>query len=49
MTEADFASIEKAKQNNFWTILDEVEELIIPKDFEAEFKTKPNQIQRSSF
>jgi len=31
-------SIEVAKQNGSWTILDEVEELIIPKDLEKAFK-----------
>lgn len=41
MTEAGFTSIEIAKQNGFWTILDEVEELIIPKDLETEFVDKP--------
>lgn len=41
MTEAGYKSIEIAKQNNSWTILDEVEELIIPKDLEAQFKNKP--------
>lgn len=40
MTEAGFKSIELAKQNGSWKILDEVEELIIPKDLEKEFKTK---------
>jgi uncharacterized protein YdeI (YjbR/CyaY-like superfamily) len=42
MTEAGFASIETAKQNGSWTILDEVEELIIPADLEAAFADKPN-------
>lgn len=42
MTDAGFASIEIAKQNGSWTILDEVEELIIPADLEAEFAEKPN-------
>ncbi len=42
MTKAGFASIETAKQNGSWTILDEVEELIIPDDLEAKFKEKPN-------
>lgn len=42
MTEAGFASIETAKQNGSWIILDEVEELIIPADLEAEFADKPN-------
>ncbi|MET3128660.1 uncharacterized protein YdeI (YjbR/CyaY-like superfamily) [Arcicella rosea] len=40
MTEAGFESIEKAKQNGSWSILDEVEELIIPVDLENEFNTK---------
>jgi uncharacterized protein YdeI (YjbR/CyaY-like superfamily) len=42
MTEAGLRSIETAKQNDSWTILDEVEELIIPADLEAEFVNKPN-------
>ncbi|ADY52581.1 hypothetical protein Pedsa_2029 [Pseudopedobacter saltans DSM 12145] len=37
MTDAGNASIELAKQNGSWTILDEVEELIIPYDLEEEF------------
>ena len=37
MTEAGYACIELAKQNGSWTILDEVEELIIPEDLEEEF------------
>jgi len=37
MTEAGYACIELAKQNGSWTILDEVEELIIPQDLEEEF------------
>ena len=41
MTEAGFKSIETAKQNGSWTILDEVEELIIPADLDAEFTGKP--------
>ncbi len=40
VTEAGFESIEKAKQNGSWSILDEVEELIIPEDLENEFNTK---------
>lgn len=39
--EAGYKSIEIAKENGFWTLLDEVEELIIPEDLEAEFATKP--------
>ncbi|WPR75193.1 YdeI/OmpD-associated family protein [Algoriphagus sp. NG3] len=42
MTEAGFRSIETAKQNGSWTILDEVEELIIPADLEAGFAGKLN-------
>ncbi|MCF8239084.1 MAG: hypothetical protein K9I85_13060 [Saprospiraceae bacterium] len=42
MTEAGYGSIETAKQNGSWTILDEVEELIVPSDLEAEFASKPN-------
>lgn len=38
MSQAGFESIEKAKQNGSWTILDEVEELIIPDDLEAAFQ-----------
>src|SRR5690606_41745105 len=34
MTKAGYESIATAKQNGYWTILDEVEELIIPKDLE---------------
>lgn len=42
LKESGFASIETAKQNGSWTILDEVEELIIPKDLETAFKNKRN-------
>lgn len=37
MTEVGFESIVIAQQNGSWTILDEVEELIIPTDLEKEF------------
>lgn len=37
MTAAGLACIEVAKQNGSWTILDEVEELIIPNDLEKAF------------
>ena len=37
MTKAGFESVEVAKKNGSWTILDEVEELIIPKDLENAF------------
>lgn len=42
MTEAGYLSIEVARQNGSWTLLDEVEELIIPADLEVEFARKPN-------
>ena len=38
MTKAGYESIETAKQNGYWTILDGVEELIIPKDLEIAFE-----------
>ncbi|MES2617331.1 MAG: YdeI/OmpD-associated family protein [Bacteroidota bacterium] len=41
MMPAGLDSIEKAKQNGSWTILDEVEALIIPKDLEKAFKNHP--------
>jgi uncharacterized protein YdeI (YjbR/CyaY-like superfamily) len=48
MTEAGFKCIEIAKQNGSWTILDAVEELIIPDDLEKLFskakKAKENFI-----
>lgn len=37
MTKAGFESIEIAKQNGSWIILDEVEELVIPDDLELAF------------
>ena len=40
MMQAGLDSIEIAKQNGSWTILDDVEELIIPKDLEKAFKSK---------
>ncbi|MFM2368993.1 MAG: hypothetical protein RL619_1293, partial [Bacteroidota bacterium] len=33
-------SIEKAKENGSWTILDDVEDLKIPEDLEEAFNTK---------
>jgi uncharacterized protein YdeI (YjbR/CyaY-like superfamily) len=41
MTQAGFNSIETAKLNGSWAILDEVEELIIPEDLENEFQQRP--------
>ena len=40
MTKAGFDIIETSKQNGSWVILDKVEQLIIPKDLEQEFKIK---------
>lgn len=40
MTKAGFDIIEIAKQNGSWTILDEVEALIIPKDLNDEFENR---------
>jgi uncharacterized protein YdeI (YjbR/CyaY-like superfamily) len=40
MTKAGLETIETAKQNGSWTILDDVEELIIPKDLEKAFNTQ---------
>ncbi|MEG1229325.1 MAG: YdeI/OmpD-associated family protein, partial [Flavobacterium sp.] len=37
MTDAGYKSIEVAKENGSWTILDSVEELIIPADLEEAF------------
>ena len=42
MTQAGFDSIETAKGNGSWIILDDVEELKIPKDLAKEFSTKPD-------
>ncbi|MCB0538319.1 MAG: YdeI/OmpD-associated family protein [Bacteroidetes bacterium] len=44
MTPAGFEIIEKAKQNGMWTLLDEVEELIIPKDLQQAFDAKPKAL-----
>lgn len=41
MMPAGFQSIEIARQNGSWTILDEVEEGIIPKDLRAALEEKP--------
>jgi uncharacterized protein YdeI (YjbR/CyaY-like superfamily) len=40
MAKAGLDSVERAKQNGSWAILDDVEELIIPKDLEKAFKTQ---------
>lgn len=39
MMKAGFDSIERAKQNGSWTILDEVEELIVPDDLAEAFQS----------
>jgi uncharacterized protein YdeI (YjbR/CyaY-like superfamily) len=44
MTQAGYESIEVAKQNGSWIILDEVEELKIPDDLKAAFQSKPGSI-----
>lgn len=41
MTQSGLASVDIAKQNGSWTILDEVEGLIIPKDLEIALMSKP--------
>ncbi|QEC52996.1 uncharacterized protein YdeI (YjbR/CyaY-like superfamily) [Anseongella ginsenosidimutans] len=41
MTKAGYASIEIARQNGSWDILNDVEELKIPEDLEKEFQRKP--------
>lgn len=42
MTRAGLETVETAKQNGSWTILDDAEALIIPDDLENEFKKRPN-------
>jgi uncharacterized protein YdeI (YjbR/CyaY-like superfamily) len=42
MTEAGYKSIETAKQNGSWVILNEVEELIVPVDLENAFANNPD-------
>jgi len=45
MTEAGFKSIEVAKENGSWTILDLVENLTIPNDLEKELKSHKGAIE----
>ncbi len=47
MTQAGYQVIEDAKQNGSWTILDEVESLIIPQDLE--FKFNKNKTAKQYF
>ncbi|TAE15160.1 MAG: hypothetical protein EAZ47_08155 [Bacteroidetes bacterium] len=42
MTKAGFDSIEIAKKNGSWTILDDAEALIVPEDLEDEFQKMPH-------
>lgn len=42
MSQAGFSSVEAAKQNGYWTILDDVEALIVPTDLEEAFQKNPN-------
>ena len=42
MTKAGFESVETAKQNGSWTILDDAEALIIPADLEIAFQKRQN-------
>ncbi|TDQ10119.1 YdeI/OmpD-associated family protein [Pedobacter metabolipauper] len=44
MTQAGYESIDTAKQNGSWIILDDVEELMIPEDLEKEFNTNPGSM-----
>lgn len=41
MAEAGLQSVAVAKQNGSWTILDEIEALVVPQDLEAALNTKP--------
>lgn len=41
MAEAGLAAVEIGKKNGSWTLLDEVEELIVPKDLETALLAKP--------
>lgn len=47
MTKAGYEAIAISKQNGSWSVLDEVEALVIPKDLETAFKKKPGS--RSAF
>ncbi|NND35020.1 MAG: hypothetical protein HKN76_20710 [Saprospiraceae bacterium] len=44
MTDTGFRSIEEAKANGSWSILDEVEALIIPDDLQREFSKYPDSM-----
>ncbi len=42
MTKAGFESIERAKQNGTWTLMDDVEKLILPEDLKTELNKFEN-------
>ncbi len=42
MTKAGFETVEIAKQNGSWSILDEAESLLIPDDLDKELEKRPN-------
>jgi uncharacterized protein YdeI (YjbR/CyaY-like superfamily) len=44
MTKAGYDSIETAKQNGSWTILDDAEDLVIPEDLALEFQKRPKAL-----
>lgn len=45
MREAGFKTINIAKKNDSWSILDEVEALIIPDDLQKEFSQKEGSLE----
>ncbi|WP_234971642.1 YdeI/OmpD-associated family protein [Mesonia phycicola] len=45
MTKSGLKSIEVAKQNGSWTILDDIEELIIPKDLQEALTSHKNALE----
>ena len=45
MTKAGFASIETAKQNGTWTIMDDVENLVIPEDLRIALNNHENAME----
>ncbi|MCC6279425.1 MAG: YdeI/OmpD-associated family protein [Saprospiraceae bacterium] len=44
MMQAGYDSVERAKQNGSWAMLDDVEELTIPADLETAFHTNPGSM-----
>lgn len=45
MTKAGFESIERAKQNGTWTLMDDVENLIIPEDLRIELNKNESSMK----